>query len=66
MNAPDPRKIISELSKAELKEVVKLAIKEWLDEQALLFGKMSLRWIGLALIGALVFFILTAQGWVHK
>jgi len=62
----DTKKILSELSKHELKDIVKLAIKEWLDEQAMIFGKMSLKWLFRAGAAALLFFILIAQGWVHK
>lgn len=66
MNSEDTERILHELSKNELKIVVKAAIKEWLDEQTLKFGKWSLRWLALAALGALVYFILLAQGWTHK
>lgn len=53
------------LSKEELKEAVKKAHKEWLDEQFAAVGKWALR----SLLGfALVLFIravLNSQGW-HK
>lgn len=65
MNPTDTERVLSELSHNELKIIVKSAIKEWLDEQALKFGKWSLRWLALAALGALVYFILLAQGW-HK
>ena len=56
---------LSELRRAELKLVVKLAIKEWLDEQAAIVGKWSLRFLISAALAALAYFILTSQGW-HK
>lgn len=56
---------LSELRRAELKLVVKLAIKEWLDEQAAIVGKWSLRFLMAATLAALAYFILTSQGW-HK
>ena len=66
MDTKETERILHELSKNELKIVVKAAIKEWLDEQTLKFGKWSLRWLALAALGALVYFILLAQGWSHK
>lgn len=66
MTSDDTQRVLSELSKNELKIVVKTAIKEWLDEQALKFGKWSIRWIAVAAFGTLLYFILTAQGWTQK
>lgn len=66
MHSDDTQKVLNELSKNELKIVVKVAIKEWLDEQTLKFGRWSLRWIAMAALGALLWFILTAQGWSHR
>ena len=59
----DTERVLNELSRNELKIIVKVAIKEWLDEQTLKFGKWSLRWLATAALGALLWFILTAQGW---
>lgn len=66
MNHQDTEKVLQELSRHELKVIVKTAIKEWLDEQTLKFGKWSLRWLGMATLGALVYFILIMKGWSHK
>lgn len=65
MKSQDSERVLQELSKAELKTVVKSAIKEWLDEQALKFGKWTIRWLAMATLGVLLYFILTAQGY-HK
>ncbi len=65
MNKDETQRVLSELSRTELKIIVKAAIKEWLDEQTLKFGKWSMRWIAMAALGTLVYFILSAQGW-HK
>lgn len=51
--------------KAELKQIIKEAIREWLDEQATNFGKWSFRFIATAALGTLAYFILINQGW-HK
>lgn len=64
-NAEDVREALSRFRKTELKTVVKEAIKEWLDEQALTVGRWSIRFFFLASLGALTYFILTQQGW-HK
>jgi hypothetical protein len=61
----DTERVLSELSRNELKVVIKAAIKEWLDEQALNFGKWTIRWLAMAGFGLFLYFILTAQGW-HK
>ena len=66
MKQEDTERILGELSRHELKLIVKAAIKEWLDEQTLKFGKWSIRWLGMAAMGAVLYFILLAQGWTHK
>jgi hypothetical protein len=48
-----------------IKDAMKEAMKEWLDEKIMSFGKWSLRAIGAAIIVALVYFILTVNGWSH-
>lgn len=48
------------------REIVKQAVKELLAEYAKSFGWWSLRYIGVALIGALVLFILYANGWAKS
>jgi len=47
------------------KEVLKIALKEWLDDKILEFGKFSLKTIAVLALGALVYFILVFNGW-HK
>lgn len=65
-NSPDEiRLALQNFRKNEIKVVVKEAIKEWLDAQAMVLGRWSLRFIGMAALGALTYFILTTNGW-HK
>lgn len=47
------------------KEILKTALKEWLDEKILEFGKFSLKTIAVLALGALTYFILVFNGW-HK
>ena len=47
--------------KSEIKQIVKDAIREWLDEQATKFGRFSIRFIATAALGALAYFILINQ-----
>lgn len=49
----------------KVKEALKEALKEWLDEKYAAFGKYSLAMLGAAMLSAVAYFILTAQGW-HK
>lgn len=49
--------------KALMKEAYKEAQKEWMDAKLQEVGKWSLRTIAVFAIGALVFFILWANGW---
>lgn len=53
------------MNEDEMKKAMKQAIKEWLDEQFAKFGRWS--FYGLAAMGlaALVYFILSLNGW-HK
>lgn len=53
-----------EMDKATLKEAMKEAMHEWLDEKYAAFGKWSLHGLLAALLGAIVFLI----GWIqwHK
>lgn len=52
-------------SEDDIKAALKEALKEWLDEKFASFGKWSLTALGAAGLAALVYFILTANGW-HK
>lgn len=49
----------------KIKEALKEALKEWLDEKYATFGKYSLAMLGSAVLAAVTYFILVAQGW-HK
>jgi hypothetical protein len=51
------------LEKEEQKAVVKEAFKEWLDEKAAEFGKWTLKFLGTALFGAILFYLVT-HGWI--
>ena len=51
------------MDKEELKRITKEALKEWLDEKILTFGKWSLSTLMAALLAALIYFILWANGW---
>ena len=65
-NSPEEiRLALQNFRKNEIKEVVRDAIKEWLDQQAAVLGRWSFRFIGMAALGALTYFILTTNGW-HK
>lgn len=52
-------------TKQELKDIHKEALKEWMDEKFLLFGKWAMGTFLAALFSAFMYFILTANGW-HK
>lgn len=47
------------------KQVLKEALREWLDEKFAAFGKWSLSAIAAAALAALTYFILSMNGW-HK
>jgi hypothetical protein len=52
-----------ELPQKELKAVMKEAMKEWLDEKFVIFGKFSAGTIASLGLAALVYFILYINGW---
>lgn len=45
------------------KEIVKEALKEWLDERFTEFGRLSFKALAAAIFGALVYFVLKMSGW---
>lgn len=47
----------------EQKRIIKEAIEEWLEKKYAEFGKWSVRAIGAAAFGALLFWVLTSKGW---
>lgn len=53
------------LSREERKEIVKEAIKEWLNETASQFGWWSLKMIAALFAAGIVIFILWTQGWTR-
>ena len=52
-------------SDPQIKEALKEALREWLDDRFALLGKWSAGAIAAALLSAVVWLILTAEGW-HK
>lgn len=50
---------MDEIYKQDQKEIIKEAFKEWLDEKAAEFGKWTLKFIGSAIFGALLYFLVT-------
>lgn len=53
------------ISHTEVKVALKEALKEWLDEKFTVFGKWSFRGLASASLFALVYFVLTMNGWKH-
>ena len=51
------------MSEDDTKRVYKEALKEWLDEKFVEFGKWSFRAFAAAVFVALVYFILYMHGW---
>lgn len=54
---------LADLRRREMKEVMREAIKEWLDEQAAKFGRWSLRFLVALLLSALLYGALIQAGW---
>jgi len=52
------------MSDEKQKDLYKQAWKELLNEVVQEFGWWSLKAIGVLLIGAVIYFILTSQGWI--
>lgn len=51
------------MDKDEMKKITKEALKEWLDEKFLAFGKWSFFTLAAAALVALLYFILRTNGW---
>jgi hypothetical protein len=47
----------------DTKEAMKEALKEWLDEKFAHFGKWAFASMAAAALGALIYFMLTMNGW---
>lgn len=56
---------LSEMEKKEQKELIKEALKEWLEAQWATFGKWTAKGIGAALFSAVAYWWLTTHGWHH-
>ncbi len=54
---------MSDADEDKVKEVFKEALKEWLDEKFAAFGKWSAITLAAMALAALVYFILSVQGW---
>jgi hypothetical protein len=57
---------VPRMDKNELKQVTKEALKEWLDEKFIVFGKWTITTVLAAALAALTYFILWANNWVQK
>ena len=49
--------MLDENQKEEQKDLIKEAFKEWLDEKASQFGKWTLKYIGTAIVGAMLYYL---------
>lgn len=59
-------RIVALERKALTKSVIKEALKEWLDEKFEQFGKWTAGAIAAAMLVALLYFVLTYNGWKHQ
>ena len=64
MQDKDERRNMEE-RKRFIKDAMKEAFKEYLEEKTTQFGKWSLRTIFAAVLVALIYFVLTMNGWQH-
>lgn len=51
------------MSRDDEKEVLKEALKEWMDEKYAILGKWTAATMGVAILGAMVYLILWSDGW---
>lgn len=47
----------------DVKEALKEALREWLDDKFMQFGKWSFFGLGALILSAVIYFILRTQGW---
>jgi hypothetical protein len=52
-----------EFDREEQKDIIKQAIKEWLDEKAAEFGYFALKTVAVAAFSGLIYLALIGQGW---
>ena len=65
MNKPDPnQRVLGPLTRRELIDATKAAFKEMVREAMAEFGRWSLKTLGVLLIGAVIVFVLWANGYV--
>ncbi len=60
------KKSLESLDSRVLRDIFKEAWRELLREYVTAFGWFSISTIGLSVIGALIYFVLTMNGWMHK
>lgn len=60
------KEAMRELRDRETKAIFKEALKEWLDDQFLKFGRWSFFGLLTMAFGGIVWLYLSSQGWVHK
>lgn len=51
------------MSREEMKRITKEALKEWLDDKFMQFGKWSMSALAASALAALTYFILKMNGW---
>jgi len=54
------------LRRDEDKQLVKEALKEWINERFAEFGKWTAKGLAVAAFGVFLYLYLTSQGWVHR
>lgn len=54
---------LTNTGKQELKEIVKQAIREWLDEKFAQFGRWSIGALAALILAALLYWTLAMHGW---
>jgi len=63
--SPSERASMADLDKDDIKEALKEAIREWLDEKYAAFGKWSFHGLGAMVLCGIVYLAMISNGW-HK